>query len=433
MHAPLPQTCRAEWRKLDALAPIADEWRALAAQAIEPNVFYEPGFALAAGPVFGADAGAVLVRSATGRLLGLFPARAGRPRAGLVPLLNGWTHPFAPLGVPLVARGEPEATIAAWLDFLAGERSMPALMLLPYLPEQGPFAEALGAVLARRGLRSATFGHHHRAMLEPGAAREGYLDRALSSSRRKELRRQHRRLEEIAPVTFSSTSGGEELASALKDFLVLEASGWKGLAGTAIVNDPAIRAFVEQAVTALAADGHVRIDRMMLSGRAIAATVTLSSGSTSWCWKIGYNEGIAKFSPGVQLVCELTGRLLADGAVARVDSCATADHPMIDHIWRERLSLSDRLIALRPSPVPFATWRALESLRRATLDAAKSARDRLRGLRKTAGSGLRAQKPADHLAGGGHRHLVDEGDLARVLMRGQARADKILDVSGKPV
>ena len=27
---------------------------------------------------------------------------------------------------------------------------------------------------------------------------------------------------------------------------------------------------------------------------------------------------------------------------------------MIDHVWRERLTLSDRLIALRPSAMPFA-------------------------------------------------------------------------------
>jgi len=36
-------------------------------------VFYEPAFALAAAPEFGADTRAVLVRTAAGRLVGLFP------------------------------------------------------------------------------------------------------------------------------------------------------------------------------------------------------------------------------------------------------------------------------------------------------------------------------------------------------------------------
>jgi CelD/BcsL family acetyltransferase involved in cellulose biosynthesis len=333
---------------------------------------------LAAAPVFGQDAGAMLVRSVTGRLTGLFPARIERPQGGLVPMLCGWTHPFAPLGVPLVDRDDTEAVIEAWLDQLAGDRGMPALLMMPYIPEQGAFADALGAVLSQTGRASAAFGQHVRALLDPGAERDNYLARAVSSGRRKEMRRQFRRLEEFGPVTFDTIADPDDIPAALKDFLVLEASGWKGVAGTAIVDEPSIKAFVQTAVTSLAAEGHARIDRMLLDGRPIAVTVTLRNGDTAWCWKIAYNEGMARFSPGVQLICELTEKLAADRQVARTDSCATADHPMINHIWRERLSLSDRLIALKPSAVPFGMARGLESLRRHGIATAKSLRDRIR-------------------------------------------------------
>jgi CelD/BcsL family acetyltransferase involved in cellulose biosynthesis len=379
MHAPLRQSYQVEWRGLSTLAPIAPEWRALAARAIEPNVFYEPAFALAAAPVFGAEAGAVLVRNAGGKLTGLFPARIERWRGVLAPTLVGWTHPFAPLGIPLVDPDEPEAVIAAWLDHLAGDTTMPAQLLLPLVPERGPFAAALDAVLAREGRGNSAFDRHERALLAPGAQREGYLDRAISKVRRKKLRRQRRGLEDIAPVTFATTSGADGIEGALKDFLVLEASGWKGMAGTAIVNDPAIKDFVQRAVLALAADGQARIDRLSLNGTAIAATVTLSSGDTAWCWKIGYNEGLARSSPGVQLICDLTESLLEGPQPAHVDSCAGPGHPMIDHVWRERLALSDRLIALRPSLVPFSLACRMETLRRSTIAAAKAMRDRVRG------------------------------------------------------
>ena len=103
MHAPLSKFYRVEWRDVAALKPLADEIRALAARAAEPNVFYEPAFMLAAAPVFGARVGATLVRTSTGRLAGVFPARKERPRGGTLAMLTGWTHPFAPLGVPLVA------------------------------------------------------------------------------------------------------------------------------------------------------------------------------------------------------------------------------------------------------------------------------------------------------------------------------------------
>ncbi len=377
MHAPLSRFYRVEWREIATLAPLADEIRALAARAAEPNVFYEPAFMLAAAPVFGEDVGATLVRTATGRLAGVFPARRERPQGGLLPMLTGWTHPFAPLGVPLVDRDDPQGVIAAWLDRLVHDPQTPALLLMPLLPETGVFATALDAVLASNGQASAAFGRHERALLDPGSDRAGYLERAISMGRRKELRRQRRRLEDIAPVTFAKASDPDGVAAGLSDFLVLEASGWKGVAGSAIVNEPAVKAFVQGAVVGLAAQGQASVDRMLLDGRAIAATVTLQSGSTAWCWKIAYCEGVARFSPGVQLVCELTERLTTEPKIVRVDSCAAAEHPMIDHVWRERLVLSDRLIALKRAPVPFALACRMERLRRGAIAAARQIRDRL--------------------------------------------------------
>jgi hypothetical protein len=43
----------------------------------------------------------------------------------------------------------------------------------------------------------------------------------------------------------------------------------------------------------------------------------------------------ARFSPGVLLQRDNLA-MLNDPAIAMTDSCASADHPMIDHIWRER-------------------------------------------------------------------------------------------------
>src|SRR5256885_2030799 len=46
---------------------------------------------------------------------------------------------------------------------------------------------------------------------------------------------------------------------------------------------------------------------------------------------------------------------------------------------------------------------------------------------------LRSQQPPDHFAGRGHRHFVDEGDLARILVRRQMCAHEPLDVVGKRI
>jgi hypothetical protein len=51
---------------------------------------------------------------------------------------------------------------------------------------------------------------------------------------------------------------------------------------------------------------------------------------------------------------------------------------MIDHVWRERLALCDRLIAVRPQ-ASFIPVRRLEQLRSAIIAGAKRIRRRMRG------------------------------------------------------
>jgi CelD/BcsL family acetyltransferase involved in cellulose biosynthesis len=367
---------RVEWRPFATLSAVAPQWRALAARALEPNVFYEPAFALAAASVWGEGVGAGLVWSHTDRLIGLFPARIERPYG--FPVLVGWTHPYGPLGTPLIDRDDAEAIVAAWLDYLAAGDELPFLALLPLVPEQGSFAAALTAALARRSLPSALFGRHHRALLAPADERAHYIDHAIGAKKRKELRRQRHRLADLGTLKIDHTTQGPLITEALADFLDVESRGWKGRAGTAAADHEDISRFIDSAVAELAAEGKARIDRLRIDGRTIAAAVTLRSGATAWTWKIAYDEDFARSSPGVQVMLELTEALLADRSVIAADSCATADHPMIDHLWRERLALADHLIAVRPAPLAFPLACRLEALRRGAIATAKTLRDRVR-------------------------------------------------------
>lgn len=309
--ASVTRTLRAYWRPLTSLIAIADEWRDLAKRALQPNIFYEPDFALHAASVFSADAGAVLVRSADGMLRGFFPAQLEPYRYGMMPgVIAGWTHPYAPLGLPLVDRDHPEDTLNAWFDHLAGEQGL-RLLVLPYVPERGVFALALHCVLQERGLASAAFGSHARATLEPGQDRAGYAAHAISARLRKELDRKKRRLSDLGEVTHETASDAFSIGTFVQDFLTLEEKGWKGRAGTAAAQNPVIRQFLQNAVTPLARRGQVRADRLTIAGQPVAVTLLLRSGSSAWLWKIAYDEGFARFSPGVQLTRDVTESLLS--------------------------------------------------------------------------------------------------------------------------
>jgi CelD/BcsL family acetyltransferase involved in cellulose biosynthesis len=372
-----------EWRPLDWLPSIADDWRDLAERALEPNVFYEPPFARAAMPVFGASAGAILVWSKTTprRLLGFFPARIETHRYGVkLPVLVGWTHPFAPLGVPLVEAEGAEPIIAAWLAHIAADVSLPGLLALPFLPEAGAFAAALSAIVRRARMPFADFNHHRRALLQPDDGQQlderlFYVEQSIGQHQHKELRRHWRRLSDSGAVLFTVATEPGPVAAALEDFFALEAGGWKGRVGTAAAGHDAIHRFVGHAVESLAAEGQVAVERILVDGRAIAAAIILRSGRFAWFWKIAYDERFARFSPGVMLSVVVTDDLLDDLSIVSTDSCATADHPMIDHLWRERLALCDRIVAVRPQ-APFALAHRMERLRAAGVAGAR----RLRGL-----------------------------------------------------
>ena len=368
-----------EWRWLADLVSVADDWRDLAARSLEPNVFYEPAFALAAGAVFGRDVGAVLVWSDTQprKLLGFFPARVVPRRYGLtLPVLEAWTHPYGPLGTPLIEREAAEPVISAWLTHLAGDLTLPGLVLLPLVAENGHFATALGVTLRRLQMPHADFARHSRPLLVPGDDRAGYLEQAVSAHRHRELRRSIRRLADLGALLFTASAEPEVVGKELEDFFALEAGGWKGDVGTAAADNDELRSFMKIAIQALGAEGKVAINRILIDGRAIAATITLRSGDGAWYWKTAYDEALARFAPGVLLTAALTEDLAENTAISRADSCAAPGNPILDNFWRERLDLCDRLIATRPS-APFWSASRLETLRCAALTVAKALRKRL--------------------------------------------------------
>jgi CelD/BcsL family acetyltransferase involved in cellulose biosynthesis len=373
-----------EWCDLAELQSIAGEWGELAARALEPNVFYEPAFLLSAAPVFARDAGAMLVWSGSmpRRLLGFFPARVQRRRYGIdLPILLGLIHPYGPLGVPLVEREAAEPVIAAWLAKLAADESVPGLLLLPSLPRNGPFAAALEAIVRRARMPTADFNQHQRALLAPSGDRALYVEHALGQHQHKELRRRWRRLSETGAVLFTVAIEPAAVAAALDDFFALESAGWKGRAGTAAAGHEELSRFTRAAVIGLAAEGKILLNRILVDGTAIAAAIVLRSGREAWFWKIAYDESFARFSPGVMLSVALTDELLDEPNIERTDSCAPADHPMIDHLWRERLAMGDRLVAVRPQ-AKFWLAKGLEGLRSTAISSAKKIGVGLRSRRR---------------------------------------------------
>jgi CelD/BcsL family acetyltransferase involved in cellulose biosynthesis len=322
---------------------IAREWGIAADAAVGDNPFFRPEFAAAAMEHLGVRVAIAAVSGHRRALSAVAPfvrTRLGR----IAPAVRLWSHAYAPLGEPVVAAGSLPTSAEALIEGLAPAGSGSSL-IVPDLPLDGAVAKELAASAQRSGRPVDVIGCHQRAILDHAGDGSAVDVRAgLPLRRRKEYGRQMRRLGESGAMVIEAFTGRDETVAAFEDFMALEAAGWKGRRGTALLARAETAAFARGAIADLASVGLARIDAITIDRRPIAMLVTLFAGATAFTWKIAYHEGYARFSPGAQLMIEAGTALLADGTVKRVDSCAGADHPMIDHLWPGRMRLGTMVI-----------------------------------------------------------------------------------------
>ena len=288
-------------------------------------------------------------------------------------------HNYGPLGTPLLDREHGAEAVEALLAWLRRRPFGARFALIPFLPARGAAAVLIEAAALRLGLRLVAIGASERALAAPRAPGP-YTDEALGRKKRRELARQRRRLEEHGTLELTVLTEPEAVADGLEAFLRLEAAGWKGRAGTATLQRADRAAFLRRAVAGMAAAGEARLYRLDLNGRPLATGIAFTAGPRAWFWKITYDEAFARSSPGVHLAVAVTDDLLALPGITSIDSVADPGHPMIDHIFRERLAMADLMIDLTPGGsalMPVALL--LERLRRA---ARRAARRLLRGRQR---------------------------------------------------
>ena len=132
---------------------------------------------------------------------------------------------------------------------------------------------------------------------------------------RRDVRRKTRRLGEQGRVTWHEYDGRERLPELLAEGFALEASGWKGAAGTAIRSRPDTLAFYTR-VAEWAADRDVlRMTMLRVDGRAVAFEFNLEQGGVSYGLKTGYDEAFSAFSPGTLNFLRLVERVCGDPQV----------------------------------------------------------------------------------------------------------------------
>jgi CelD/BcsL family acetyltransferase involved in cellulose biosynthesis len=332
---------RVELRSLEALSgEDVGRWRTLAARALEPNPYFEPEFAIPAARHLPADGVRLLVvlEDGSGEWAACLPVRRqARFRKLPGPVLATWLHRYAYLGTPLMAPGSAAQAWRSLLDHAGGA----GLLCLEQLGEGGPVASALLEGLQAAGTRAFLYERLERAALVRRADAE-YLNPELDSRRRRELRRQRRKLAEHlgAALTMRDRAGDPE---AVEAFLSLEAAGWKGQAHTALLTE-GHGDLLREAAPVFAAAGRLQLLSLEADDRVVAMKCNLLAGDAIYCFKIAYDEALSRFSPGVQLELDNIEVFHTTHGAARIDSCAAPDNQMINRLWRGRRAIATVLV-----------------------------------------------------------------------------------------
>jgi CelD/BcsL family acetyltransferase involved in cellulose biosynthesis len=122
---------------------------------------------------------------------------------------------------------------------------------------------------------------------------------------RRNLKRFRKKLENLGTVSAEKRHGsiaGEEF---LTEFMTLEASGWKGRNGTALLNSPSVTAFYRTLVSNLAARDRFEWYAIRVDDRLVAAQIAARCGESLTLLKYAFDEDFAECRLGTLLTKEV--------------------------------------------------------------------------------------------------------------------------------
>ena len=154
---------------------------------------------------------------------------------------------------------------------------------------------------------------------------EPFVD-TLSKNFRGALRKARNKLARLPDVSLTWARDPEALAAAFPRFLAVEASGWKGSAGSssAIQLDPALRAFYGGLASRLGPAGRCRINLLMHGDRIMAGQFGIVAGERYYLLKIGYDESYKQEAPGNMLLERLLQEVTAEPEIRYLDLVSDA-------------------------------------------------------------------------------------------------------------
>jgi CelD/BcsL family acetyltransferase involved in cellulose biosynthesis len=335
--------------QVETVSHVAENLLSLEAEAAVVNPHALPAAIAAAGKQ-AAKTRVVMARTSHGEVVGCWPFAEQRVPPGLRVLKT----PLIPLydlsGSPLIRATDASGVVMAILEHLRSSENALRVLMLRNLQAEGPVWAALQAAAAAGSISFDILERWERALLDKAVCSdaEGYLSGALSSSSRKRLRSKRKALEQHGALVLTVHSVSETIDEPFERFMDLEASGWKGRDGTALVQKPADAAYVRSVIKDMAALDRAFVAEMRIGDRAIASGLFLRCASEVFFWKTAYDDSLAKQSPGVIFDMMLTEWLYRQEWFERLDTGSDNSVDPETLIWKQRRPMANVVLSLDP-------------------------------------------------------------------------------------
>ncbi len=334
---------------LSALTPYVAEWSQLCRRATEDNVYMSPEFLLSVLRHFAPDGGFyvvfVLDTSCEARRLIGCAAFSLVPPAVKIPFwtLSTISSPYSYVNNPLLDRDQPTESIRVLWDWVEDESHPWRMVLLRKIREDLPSWQYMERELGKRGRDFVVKERERRALLFRFPSFEAYLA-SLPSSRRKQYRRCWRRLCRTGAVQIKLHHNLQQTTDLSERFMALEASGWKGTSGSAMLASERSRTFLREVVNALGRQDQLFAVELMVDGAPIAICLNFVQGRTLFAFKIGHSTLHAQYSPGI--LAEVTGvRLFLEQPTLLTGDGGNVGESYIDSFWRGRTFVSEIMVS----------------------------------------------------------------------------------------
>jgi CelD/BcsL family acetyltransferase involved in cellulose biosynthesis len=256
----------------------------------------------------------------------------------------------------------------------------PRSLALGQVRENAGEEDALRRSAPVHGYRVVSSVGEHAPYVQASTDWHTYYTARISRHQRKEIERCRRRLGDDHALRYEwLTPDPETVDVLLDDGFRVEASGWKGRVGTAILSQPSTATFYREVARWAASRGWLRLGFLRADGRAAAFEFALEKDGVVSLVKGGYDEALSRFGPGILLLHDLLEDAFGRG-VREIDLLGGDEQYKLR--WADATRNRSLVTAFAGTPVGTAGF-ARHRLKLVAKHAARTARRRFRSVHRS--------------------------------------------------